>query len=526
MPNPSRPEWLVQPYDNSEAAQRLFHYVEKDHEQPLTMQSLNYRQAGDLLETYVDALHMALVMSEPSLVRLLKEKPSEIRDPSFFSNKKRPPFFIFEALGDYRGATSFFRNDQRMVDQGPWLQDKQPASADFAHVTHGQLRKLATRYGEQFEIEFFPPSTGNREAFIEPPESSDWKRFKEMHKAVPSFQTLQHTYKKAYDAFAKKYGAKEASKAEALPERESAHITKAREKANSFAAFLKSDEFADIESDLREAIDTLVRALSPRKGTAGIDWLNLRHIDSNTPIAIDNRQHVIDGFYLSYPALMVLSLASKGKADADRVIASKQIFDLFTQVIGVESQITENLQTLHDTIIMPKLKEKGFIPEDDMLFGQQAREDFVENIKKHARGIQLLYSFHKTAKQLEKIYPEGKGNIAYRDMERMLKLAGVEKMWVEELQTPAEVATMLYAVERRLNLGGRETFRLPKIINEIGKYSAFDKIPKSDRDTLESWLRNLPNEPAKELIAATLEKMPGKILRSAQQGEQQNGVSS
>jgi hypothetical protein len=513
-----QPHWLKVPYNNSPAAQARFHYIEKDHAAPLALEALTYDQVGTLLETYVDALHVALVLEEPSFIHTLKENPSEIRDPSFFTNtRKPPPQFIREALGDYRSATSFFRNDTVMKGQGPWQQRKQPESAGFAQAIHGQLRKAATDYGSQFELEFFPPR-GSDET---PPPKEDWARFKAAKAAVHELTTLQKEYANTYRQYAANYARNEARESTEQREKESARLTKFRIKKNSFSTFLESDVFQSLESRILEAIDNLVATLSPLNGGVGINRFYLHHKTSGRYIPINNNQKIDKDFGLTYPALMMLSLASKGKHDIDQTFASARIFELFSEVIGVESQITEHLQKLHNNVVLPALKQQGVIPEQDLLYDAEDRAEFVDNIRQHARGMQLLYTFHKALAQLDKIYPEGKGDIAYRDMERMLTLAEIDSPWVEELKTPAEVAAILYALGRKNHIVGKEDINpkmsLTALSQEIGKCRTFEKIKPADKTKLMEQLNDLSDTGdfahIKQLLTSAAERMPSEPVR-------------
>lgn len=521
-----RPEWLQTPYSNSPEAQARFHYIETDHAAPLSLANLSYNQAGALLETYVDALHVALVLEEPSFMHTLKENPSEIRDPSFFTNTRNPPpRFIREALGDYRSATSFFRNDTVMKGQGPWLQRKQPESAGFAQAIHGQLRKSATDYGSQFELEFFPPS-GSDETL---PPKEDWARFKAAQKAVHELTTLQKEYTTTYRQYAANYAHNEARESVEQKEKESTRLTKFRIKKNSFSTFLESDVFQSLDSRIREAIDNLVATLSPLNEGVGINRFYLRHKASGRYIPINNNQKIDSDFGLTYPALMMLSLASKGKHDIDQTFASARIFELFSEVIGVESQITEHLQELHNNVILPALKQQGVIPEQDLLYDAEDRAEFIDNIRQHARGIQLLYTFHKALAQLNKIYPEGKGDIAYRDMERMLTLAEIDSPWVEELKTPAEVGAILYALGRKNHIVGKEDsnpkMSLTALAQEIGKCRTFEKIKPACKANVIEHVNKLPNEGdfahIKRLLTSAAERMPTETVRQERESERE-----
>lgn len=531
-----RPEWLAYPYDNSERSHALFAY-DRTERTPLSLSEVNYAKAGMLLETYVDALHLALVMNEPALVRKLRDRPEEIRDPAFFKNNRyQPPRFVREAIGDYRAATSFFRGDMAMRGQGPWLQDKQPDAVGFAQALHGQLRKVATDYGKQFTIEFFPPpgAGGTIPAKL-------WSHFKAAEEMLSQFRTLQKEYGELQRKVAADYRKKQAMITEET-EKESARITKAKERKNSFSAFLGSDAFVHLRQEIKEAMDDLIHALSPAHGGSGhglMDKFYLKYGDHHLPI--QNTQRIDSRFSLSYPALLMVSLGSKGRHDIDEVTASHEIFVLFSQVIGVESQITENLQALHDQVIMKALRAKGVRPNDDLLYGSVRQSELAESVKDHGCGIQLLYTFHQAAGQVQKIYPEGK-NLALDDMEALLGLAGIDTPWLEALDTPQEAACMLYAIERRVSLAPRVSReqviameRLAGVANEMGKYRSFAKVPVRLKTFLADFVKNMREgdndlypsmaevEHAIELLALSLDKMTGEETKHIPEKGQERG---
>lgn len=521
-----RPGWLVHPYDNSEGSHRLFDY-DRLPRQALSLSSLDYAKVGMLLETYVDALHLSLVMDEPALVRKLRDRPQEIRDPAFFTNNRfQPPRFIREAMGDYRAATSFFRADMAMQGQGPWVQDKQPETVGFAQVVHAQLRKVATDYGKAFTIQFFPPAGEGGEV---PP--AMWRHFRVAEKTLSHFRALQKEYADLQRKTAEEYRQRQAMVTEET-EKESARITKARERKYIFSAFMNSDGFAHLRGEIQNVMDELIHALSPAQDGSGMNQFYLQYGEHYLPLS--NAARLDSRFSLSYPALMMVSLGSKGRHDIDEMVASKEIFKLFSQVIGVESQITQNLQHFHDEYVVKGLKKKGVILNDDLLYGNGQQQALLAAIRSHTRGIQLLYAFHQTAGQIQKIYPQGK-NLALDDMESLLHLAGAGTQ-LAELRSPQEVACLLYALERRVSLGGKTTReqmlameKLAGFANEIGKYSSFAKIPLADRQRLEGMIQRMKDtdddlfthveevEPAIALLEGALPHMAASETRQRAQ---------
>lgn len=505
-----RPEWDDKPYNNSKESYGLFDYLAEPRE-AIAADTITYRQIGALLETYVDALHVPLVLEEKNFLQALERGHEGVRDPSFFANERyKVPGFIREALGDYRAFTSFFRNDLAMVGKGPWAQtsDKNAQAAMFAQVVHGQLRKSANDYGAKFEVEFFPPH-GQGGGIP----SAQWQDFKQIKNVIARFKHWQGEYADAYKQFRKEYEVPDADLSRRMKE--------IKRKAGSFKQFIESDKFKSLEAEIWEAIDDVVQALRPRAAGGKCDSFILHH--NGQHIKIDNTALLDNRFSLSYPSLIILSIASKGKHDADMSVASKPIFRLFSQALGVESQITVNLQHFHDSIIRPAFG----VTDEDVLYDTSQRAKLVDAIKANSRGMQLLYTFHKTAGQLEKIFPEGKEDIAYGDMRKLLNMGGIKKPWLETIERPCELASLLYALERRAVIGDPGHKKMPglnSIIDRIGKCHRMEEIRLSEPQmaNLDVFLHRFDEVPELAQSLAIIRE-PLKGVRLQMHKKQQDG---
>ena len=112
----------------------------------------------------------------------------------------------------------------------------------------------------------------------------------------------------------------------------------------------------------------------------------------------------------------------------------------------------------------------------------------------------------------------------------MLKLAGVESPWLEELKTPQEIQTMLYAIERRLSLETHLPRQL-KILqgplreqtNNLRHYKKIEDITPTLHDKILDMLREIERvssdyaidiastEHARTLVAQSFERIQAQL---------------
>ena len=506
----------AQLYDRSEKSFKRFRYLDKDRTVPLTLETLTFDRMGAMLETLVDALHIPLVMDEPKYTRAIVQPNAweTIREPVFIRpNHYNPPRYIIDTIGDYRAHKSFFRLDRTDEPYAPLHQRSQlHTPAKFAQEVHRKARQIAFHFGNKYNVSYFPAK--GQDHRLEGDDDREVRQNKPAN-AEKKFKRKLSDYKKVFDEYCEDPKNLTA---------EEAQLDDAQKKILLFRKFQESDELKAYDDALFPVIEKTKTALSaPALKNC---FVNV----AGKQVRLDNTQRMDENFVASHPALVLLALNSVGVHMVDFMYVPRQSFDFLTDVVGVESQITENTQALNRHITDALKQQHGITPDDDLLYDHDDRNYFVSEVSKNQRSIQLLYTFHKTAGHLERIYPPDKQNIAYQDMESMLKLAGVESPWLEEIKTPQEIATMLYAIERRLSL---ET-DLPKQLkilqgplreqtNNLRHYKNIEDITPTLRDKILDMLREIESvstdcvidiastEHARTLVAQSFERIQAQL---------------
>ena len=506
----------AQPYDHSVKSFKRFRYMEKDRTAPLTLETLTFDRMGAMLETLVDALHIPLVMDEAKYTRaiVLPNASEIIREVEFIRPVHgNPPKYIIDTIGDYRAHQSFFRHDQVDEPNEPLRQKSQPHTpAKFAQEVHRKARIIAGQFGNKYNVSYFPAKVQSHR--LEDDNEREVRQHKPA-KAEEKFKKKLRDYKVVFDQYCKDPKNLTA---------EEAQLDDAQKKILLFGKFLKSDE-------LKAYNDALFLVIKKTKTALSGDALKQCFVTvAGKQLKLDNTQLMDENFVASHPALILLALNSVGKHMTDFMYVPRQSFDFLTDVVGVESQITENTQALNRRITDALKRQHGITPDDDLLYDRDDRNHFVSEVSKNQRSIQLLYTFHKTAGHLERIYPPDKQNIAYQDMESMLKLAGVESPWLEELKTPQEIQTMLYAIERRLSLETHLPRQL-KILqgplreqtNNLRHYKKIEDITPTLHDKILDMLREIERvssdyaidiastEHARTLVAQSFERIQAQL---------------
>ncbi len=474
-------------FDNSAKQYNLHEYLYRDRAENLLQEQLTYASAGHLLETYVDALHVALLMDEPSFLNRLKNSPETIRNPTFIRGSHRlPPAYVTDTLGNYLASPSFFVKDKVGGRGEPTRQVlKQPSTTQFAHEIHGQLRQAGIRFTENVSFDFFPP-TGSGKALT----SEQWlniKRF-EPRNAVVSFKRAIDTYKELFQNFLKSYRINHFQHLDSASKPASQTLNAAQKKI-IFDAFESSSELAQYNIQLEPILSNLKQALSP----PALESIFVKY--RGQFCQVDN-QVLSTKFPFSTPALLHNALGYVGRHQVDRTFFPEQAFLFQLNVIGVESSVSDNIERLNRHISKCfKVANKPL--EEDILFPPAAGQQFVDSVIAHQRGIQFLHLFHRTAGILERIYPAKKNNIAYQDMEQILSLveAGTE---ISQLSSPKEAATLIFAIERRLRATEhlRSTLynTLGELLNKaghLGNKASFLVVPQKLKKDILDFLSQL-----------------------------------
>lgn len=477
------------PFVNSAKNYALHQYLDRDRSRPLIAEELTYASVGHLLETYVDALHVMLLMDEPSFLIRVKDQPELIRNPTFIRATHRlPPSYVIEALGNYLESPSFFIRHQIGRSNEPARQDtKQPSATQFAQEAHGLLRQLGIRFAENVQVSYFPPR-GMGELIS----ADQWFNIKrgDVAGAVQAFRASIEDYKQLFQSFSKNYRLKHFPPSEGESLQSQAYL-KAEEKKIIFDAFEASDQLAAYNESFAPRIEAVRKLLMPPK---------LQQVFVSVggdPFLLENKQ-LSQRFPYSSPALLHLALGFVGRHQIDRTFFPQLGFNFLLGVIGVESSVSDNIELLN-THIAETARALGRPFTDDPLFSKSDRALFLESVSNHRQGMQLLHLFHRTAGILERIYPPEKQSVAYQDIEHLLALdgAGVE---IDFLQRPEEAATLLYSIERRIRatnrVGGELYQDVGMLLNKaghLGRKNHFTDVSQKLRGDILGALAKLEN---------------------------------
>lgn len=478
-----------EPFVNSAHHYSRHEYLDRDRSLPLSHPELTYASSGHLLETYVDALHVMLLMDEPSFLIRVRDTPELIRNPTFIRAAHRlPPSYVIEALGNYLESPSFFVKHLIGRPNEPTRQDtEQPSATQFAQEVHAQLRQLGIQYSKKITLSLFPPSGSGHLL-----DADQWTSLKkgEPQWAVQGFRDAIDSYKELFQNFSKEWRQTNCPPVAGKSPQAQAYMSAEQKKA-LFDAFEASPELETFNTHLTRTLATLTKALTPPVLTSVFVTIG------EETWAVENQQ-LSTKFPNSYPALVHLALGYVGRHQVDRTFFPKEGFHYLLTVLGVESSVSDTVERLNQHITRA-LTAAGSSPADDLLFPSESRDTLLRSIGTHARGIQLLYLFHRTAGILEKIYPPGKDETSYQDMEQLLSFSrsGVE---LESLERPEEVATLLYAIERRMRalseLDSDLYNRIGIMLNKaghLGRKNHFSEVSQKLRYDILSSLDHLEN---------------------------------
>jgi hypothetical protein len=473
-------------FDNSAKNYQLHEYIDRDRTLPLLQSQLTYASAGHLLETYVDALHVALLMDEPSFLIKLRDSPDTIRNPTFIRASHRlPPPYVIGALGNYLESPSFFVKHTIGEPGEPTRQDlKQPSATQFAHEIHGQLRQAGIRFTEKVGFSFYPPR-GSGHALT----SEQWSNIKRYAPidAVAQFKQAIDTYKKLFQNFSKNYRLHHFDDSDSSLSKP----ISAEQKKLTFDAFETSRELAQYNTEIQPIIKKLTQALcAPALESIFVEY-------NKQVCQIENNQ-LNPKFPLSNPALLFNALGYVGRHQIDRTFFPEQAFYFQLSVIGVESSVSDNIERLNRHISQ-SFSAANQPLDDDILFPSTARQQFVDSISSHLHGIKFLHLFHRTAGILNKIYPAEKRDIAFQDMTQLLCLIGADTE-VTQLNNPKEAATLIFALERRMRATDRLKTELYNTVGmllnkaeHLGKKASFTVVPQKLKTDILGYLELLEN---------------------------------
>jgi hypothetical protein len=150
---------------------------------------------------------------------------------------------------------------------------------------------------------------------------------------------------------------------------------------------------------------------------------------------IPNREPLNDRLPMTYPAAVLFTYRSlgRGAADNNKRPARLEYEVRQRELVGAQSMITDTLQRLYEHCAGHGCPLRSACDLD--------RAALRERIARYRRTFQLLRTFCRTA--------DCGYDAMYRDLEQWVRMGGGAPP-LQRLETPDEVALMLYAVERRL----------------------------------------------------------------------------
>ncbi len=353
---------------------------------------LNYREALRDSTSLIDVTFYRLGLMNETLVDLLMlnvllENPSPFidhGDPSEQVPAKPVPRYLLDVFGDFRETGSFHRKDKwKMIEHYPKEVRKgyRDDVAEIANKEHLFLRKLGNELGTLFDSCKLPE---------------------------PVNEQVNHYKEKIeeYLALVKEYGTYRA-----IPDTRLARY---------------NDELREVITSLREAFDSVEKfAVTLPKSPAN------PHPETFT---LDNTKPINPKLPDSKPLAFLFIMTAAGRHVIDREFYPEVGFDYSTEVVGVESLISESMKLFVEQV-EKKLSGSLFhkLPFD--------RDAFKQLLEKSSRNVMLLHAFHNI---VDRAYP-----VAYTDLEERLYWIGRTPDEVE-ITAPKEVAVLLYGTACRL----------------------------------------------------------------------------